>query len=154
MKTLISLIVFVIVLAAGTVDAQIRQWTDDRGVVHFVNDPRPPTYLESIAILPGDHRVTIDALLAVDIVRRIEYRSWFGLPVSAVAVGPTFYALTGADQSEALWTIVHFYARQNPLKPAISSFLVYDASSDILLGSYDARRGFMPAAMQAGALLR
>lgn len=84
---------------------QVKSWTDDQGVTHFGNNPRPKSELEKIATLPGEQQITIEGLKKADIVKTVQFQQLF--PTwPAVYIGLRFYRLSDQEKSEALWAVL------------------------------------------------
>lgn len=145
---LLGTLMLVLIFSTAPVHAQMQQWTDENGVVHFGNPPRQPTNLESIATLPGEHQITEAGLRKAGIITSVQFQQLF--PTwPAVYIGPEFHVLTAEEKSEALWVVLREAKAYMPkLYPQFLAGKVIDAliiwEGKELIGSYRVADGYKP----------
>jgi hypothetical protein len=141
MKTTLLALIF-LVASTTPVFAQMKQWTDEKGVTHFSNEPRQPTELEELAKPPGEQQVSVDGLLAAKIVRRAGPQLWFSVRIISVSIGPVFDKLSNESKNDALWTVLRYYQKSEGANSITSRVVVYDAKDKNVIGSYSVGDGF------------
>jgi predicted RNA-binding Zn-ribbon protein involved in translation (DUF1610 family) len=112
-------------LVSGPVAAQMKSWTDEDGVMHYGNAPRPETDLDKIAKQKGEQVVSVEGLQKAGVIGSVGINRFYDGWLDAL-VGAKFYTLSERDQGEALWTILRFYKPYRPLKSPVTAVFAWD----------------------------
>src|SRR3990170_547141 len=110
MKSLVTLGILLL-LFISSLSAQVKSWTDEKGVTHYENDPgaRDIKRSEDLHRLREESKEIVESAMQKGIIVRVEKPS----EIPVVYVGPTFYSLALDIRRGILDSVwLQYYAQQ------------------------------------------